>query len=74
MLDEYYLLPVENEEDTSENPLDYQIVFTTRDNLSYTILVENEILLKTDDNNRDIIRYTIIGDVEQLKSKISEYR
>lgn len=74
MLDEYSLLPIENEEDTSENPFDYKIVFTTQDNLSYTILVENEIQLKTDDNNHDIIRYNIIGDVEQLKSRISEYR
>lgn len=78
MLNEYSLLPAEQEEDTSESQgedlWDYQIVFTTQDNLTYTILVGNEIQLKTDDNNRDIIRYTIIGDVEQLKSRLNEYR
>lgn len=73
LLNEYPLALIENEEDTLEQQWDYQIKFTTKDNKLYTILVGNEILLKTDDNNNDIIRYSIIGDVEQLKSSLNKY-
>jgi len=73
LLNEYPLALIENEEDTLEQQWDYQIKFITKDNKSYTISVGNEILLKTDDNNNDIIRYSIIGDVEQLKSSLNKY-
>lgn len=73
LLNDYPLALIENEEDTLEEQWIYQIKFTTKDNKSYTISVGNEILLKTDDNNNDIIRYSIIGDVEQLKSSLNEY-
>lgn len=74
LFNDYPLLLIENEEDTMENQLDYQIKFTTQDNISYTILVGNEIQLKTDDNNNDIIRYSIMGDVDRLKSRLNEYK
>lgn len=73
LLNDYPLLLIENEEDTMENQWDYQIKFTSQDDLSYTILVGNEIQLKTDNNNNDIIRYSIMGDVDQLKSRLNEY-
>ncbi len=74
LLNDYPLLLIENEEDTMEDSLDYQIKFTTKDNISYTILVGNEIQLKTDDNNNDIIRYSIMGNVDQFKSRLGEYK
>lgn len=74
LLNDYPLLLIENEEDTMENQLDFQIEFTTQDNMSYTIFVGNEIELKTDGNNNDIIRYSIIGDINQFKSRLNDYK
>jgi len=73
LLNQFPLLLIENEEDALENQWNYQIQFMTQENVAYTILIGNEIQVKTDDNNSDIIRYSSIGDVDQLDNQLQQF-